>query len=85
MENLIKELPVKFPPKHKADKEIPGKENTEEDLKKLARSEIKKLLQQLILLYHPDHVSEDEHGKKYKVLCEEVTKILTAKYECFKG
>lgn len=48
------------------------------------RSDVKKALSKLILLYHPDHVDIKEHGGKYFVLCEEITKALTKKYEFFK-
>ena len=44
----------------------------------------KKLLQKLIIHWHPDKVSkESEEDKKWYIVCEEITKKLTAKYSEF--
>ena len=43
--------------------------------------EYKKLLVKALSVYHPDKVDENHHGKKWKVLCEEITKMLTFHYE----
>ena len=44
-----------------------------------------KLLQKLITHWHPDKVSkESQEDKKWYIVCEEITKKLTAKYEQFK-
>ena len=48
-------------------------------------TEVKKLYLKAVIHYHPDKVSEEEHGKKWKVLTEEITKILLRTYECYKG
>ena len=37
-----------------------------------------------IIHYHPDRQNVEKHGKKWKVLCEEITKILTSRYESHK-
>jgi len=43
-----------------------------------------KLLQKLIIHWHPDKVSkESEEDKKWYIVCEEITKKLTAKYSEF--
>ena len=41
-------------------------------------------LQKAVIHYHPDKVDVKEHGMKWKVLCEEIEKILTRKYESYK-
>lgn len=74
--SLIKHLYLKYP--HKLSSwEKPG----EEDMKKwdslvIPSKECKKLLTKALILYHPDKVDENEHGKKWKILCEEITKML---------
>ena len=63
-----------FPPKHrkKAVKPIVfvGKE--------------KKVCTALSALYHPDKIKE-EHGQKYKVLCEEIVKRINQRLANYKG
>ena len=45
----------------------------------------KKLLQRLIIHWHPDKVNKDtEDNKKWFIICEEITKKLTAKYSVLK-
>ncbi|KAK7108007.1 uncharacterized protein [Littorina saxatilis] len=46
--------------------------------------DLKKLFLKAVVHYHPDKVQEEEHGAKWKVLTEEITKLLTAHYECLK-
>lgn len=41
-------------------------------------------LRQAIGHYHPDKNPADEHGAKWHVLCEEITKRLNLKYEAYK-
>ena len=48
-------------------------------------AELKKLYQKAVVHYHPDKVDEEEHGAKWKVLTEEITKLLTNIYEFYKG
>ena len=46
----------------------------------------KKMLMKLIIHWHPDKVSkETEEEKKWCIICEEITKKLTAKYTLMKG
>jgi len=46
----------------------------------------KKMLMKLIIHWHPDKVSkETEENKKWFIICEEITKKLTAKYSLMKG
>ena len=44
----------------------------------------KKLLLKFLSDYHPDRNSEKDHGKKWQVLAEEITKMVTRFYECMK-
>ena len=63
-----------FPPKHRKKAVKPtvlaGKE--------------KKACIALSALYHPDKI-KDEHGQKYKVLCEEIVKRINQKLSEYKG
>ncbi|XP_031557583.1 uncharacterized protein LOC116294175 [Actinia tenebrosa] len=57
---------------------------SEEDMAKWAKmemKELKKVLLKGINAYHPDKIDAEEHGEKWKTLCEEITKLLTAHYE----
>ena len=40
---------------------------------------------EVVVIYHPDHVDKDLHTEKYYVLCEEVTKEWTFRYNNLKG
>ena len=46
--------------------------------------DLKKLYQKAVIHYHPDKVDVEQHGKKWKVLSEEITKLLTRHYEFYK-
>nr|KAG5691789.1 hypothetical protein BaRGS_003185 [Batillaria attramentaria] len=67
-----------YPPKNKLHKlgEVPSAPDM---------NQVKKLYQKAVTHYHPDKVTEEEHGKQWKVLTEEITKFLTRTYESFKG
>ena len=45
----------------------------------------KKEYQKLLFLYHPDKVDVGQHGMKHHVLCEEITKALSSRYQGIKG
>lgn len=70
-----------FPPKnkdHKLEASVKRKgQHVEHDV-------LKKTLQKAIIHYHPDKVDTEQHGKVWKVLCEEITKRLTCRYERMK-
>ncbi len=68
-----------FPPKETTSKPPP-----EKDVKKMAKGskELKKVFQKAVLHYHPDKQDAEKHGKKWEVLCDEITKMLTGVYEC---
>ena len=54
-------------------------------MSELEHGELKKLYLRAVIHYHPDRVDEEEHGAKWKVLTEEITKLLTSSYEIYKG
>ena len=66
-----------FPPKHKENPKMPAVSQTFE--------KIKKAYIKLTTYYHPDHIDIDVHGEKYKVLCEEVAKRISARYTKMKN
>lgn len=69
----------KLPPKR--DLKLPKKS----ELKKASRKELKKLFLKAVACYHPDKQDIDVHGKKWRVLCQEITKSFTCLYERYKG
>ena len=78
---LIKFLYVNYPPKNPA-----WKKPSDEDMEKWSEldsdsKEYKKLLVKALSVYHPDKVDENLYGMKWKVLCEEIRKMLTYHYE----
>jgi hypothetical protein len=42
-------------------------------------------MQKLVYFYHTDRVSKGDHGLKYYVLCEEIVKVVTNRYNRMKG
>ena len=78
---FIKHIYDNYPPKvpswkKPSDNEIKDWESLDTDSK-----DYKKLLTKALFFYHPDKVDEMLHGMKWKVLCEEITKMLTYHYE----
>ncbi|ESO85394.1 hypothetical protein LOTGIDRAFT_154889 [Lottia gigantea] len=67
-----------YPPKNKKHKlaEIPYIPELQQ---------IKKFYQKVVVHYHPDKVDIKKHGMEWKVLSEEIVKILTRQYEHYKG
>ena len=45
----------------------------------------KKILMKMVTYYHPDRIQKEVHGMKYLVMCEEINKILSSRYNCMKG
>ncbi|XP_069111521.1 uncharacterized protein [Argopecten irradians] len=77
---LLEYLYKDFPPKNPVHKEvfvmpIDPKEKEALDLEKK-----KKLYQKAVVNYHPDRVTISEHGAQWKVVTEEITKILNRRY-----
>jgi len=54
----------------------------DEDLDK--RANIKQALKKALQHFHPDKQDKEQHGKKWTVLCEEITKLLNGRYDSFK-
>lgn len=52
--------------------------------KKDYNAEMKAVLKKAVVHYHPDRSEPEVNGMKWKVFCEEVCKLLTARYESFK-
>lgn len=82
--SFIKHLYLKYPPML-SSRVKPG----EEDMKKwdslvIRSKEYKKLLLNTLRSYHPDKAGENERGKEWEVLCEEITKMLNLHYESVK-
>lgn len=78
-DDFLKFVYKTFPPKKKSHKlKVP--KMTDPD----SHTKMKKTLQKAIIHYHPDSADEEKHGKKWKVLCEEITKYFTQRYERMK-
>ena len=76
-EDLLRHIYKKYPPKnenHKLNDSLLEGEN----------QNIKKALRESLLHYHPDRLKAKDLGKKWVVLCEEITKYLNRKYEMYK-
>ena len=74
---LLRFVYKKFPPKN------PQHRLDEADL--ADSSKRKHVLLKAIQHYHPDKQNRDDHGTKWVVLCEEITKFLNRRYEEYKG
>ena len=46
---------------------------------------MKRAFAKLLGYYHPDKVDTSIHGEKYRVLCEEIAKRVSARYAELKG
>ncbi|XP_046564313.1 uncharacterized protein LOC124273140 [Haliotis rubra] len=73
LEFLYKTYPPKNPIYKKED--LPDKPDM---------TQLKKVYCKAVTHYHPDKVDVEEHGLKWKVLSEEITKLLTNHYEGLK-
>ena len=81
--SFIKHLYVNYPPKLSSWVK-PGEE-VMKNWDSLGRSkEYKRLLLEALRRYHPDKVGQNEHGKEWEVLCDEITKMLNLHYESAK-
>jgi len=70
----------KFPPKHRQESEWKHLVPKDED----DGMSMKKRMMKLVTIYHPDRVDKTVHSSKYHVLCEEITKELTNRYNMLK-
>ena len=70
---LIEFLYNNFPVKHKKNCKRPELKDPSN------RVEKRRVCFILASLYHPDKIQVNEHGLKYKVLCEEITKVINGR------
>jgi len=73
---LLRHIYKTYPPKnpeHKLD---------DKDLDNSTK--MKKAVLTAIQHYHPDKQDKEKHGRKWAVLCEEITKLLNGRYETYK-
>ena len=79
-EAFLRHIYQKHPPKRKELKlgKIPDVESD------TYWNDMKALLRNAIIHYHPDKIDIEKHGNAWKVLCEEISKYLSSKYETFK-
>ena len=69
-----------YPPRWKEDCTLPDTLPDE----KAEASEWKPIFKAAVIHYHPDKTNVETDGKRWKVLCEEISKILTGIYESMK-
>ena len=78
-QELIDFLFKTFPPKHRDNAKKP-------EVKDLNNAGQKKRAYYLLSsYYHPDKVDANKYGMKYKILCEEISKRINAKYGAMNG
>ena len=77
VEDLLRHIYKTHPPKNKNQK-------LNESLLSGENRNVKKALRESLLHYHPDRLKAKDLGKKWVVLCEEITKYLNRKYEVYK-
>lgn len=78
---FIKYIYANYPPKLPSWKKPSDDEMEEWESLDTGSKDYKKILTKALFYYHPDKVDEKRHGMKWKVLCEEITKMLTYHYE----
>ncbi|XP_031557582.1 uncharacterized protein LOC116294173 [Actinia tenebrosa] len=71
-----------YPPKN--SKWVKPSEKDMAKWAKMKKKDFKKVLLKGIYDYHPDKIDAEEHCEKWKTLCEEITKLLTAHYDYLK-
>ena len=75
LESFVDFLFEEFPPKHKKRAVKP----------EVLGGDYNKVLITLSAFYHPDKVDAEVHGMKYKVLCEEIVKVINLKLGQYKA
>jgi len=81
---LIKHVYASYPPKSSTWEKPSDDDMTKWDSLERGSKEYKKLLVKALAVFHPDKVDDKEHGLKWKVLSEEITKMITNHYESTK-
>ena len=69
--DLLTYIYANHPPKKEGQAMKAGQEHT--------------ILKHAILHYHPDKQNKEEHGREWFVLCEEISKLLTNRFNHLKG
>ena len=77
---LLKHIYENHPPKNDKFKLGPLPDAGDDDYS----ITLKQLLRKACIHYHPDKVDVKKHGMQWKVLCEEINKHITSRYEVFK-
>ena len=75
-DGFLRHIYKTYPPKN------PEHKLNDKDVGEWTKS--KKILLTAIFHYHPDKQDKEKHGKKWAVLCEEITKLLNRRYETCK-
>ena len=78
---LIKHVYTSYPPKSSSWEKPSDDEISKWDSLERGTKEYKKFLLKALAVFHPDKVDDKEHGMKWKVLSEEITKMITNYYE----
>ncbi|KAL9988513.1 hypothetical protein ACROYT_G002967 [Oculina patagonica] len=78
---LIKHVYNTYPPKTPSWEKPSDDDMAKWDSLECGTKEFKKVLVKALAVFHPDKVDEKEHGMKWKVLSEEITKMITSYYE----
>jgi len=83
-EDLVSFLLDKLPPRHRPAGDW---RHLEEEVRasEAHSKERKRAFQKLVTIYHPDRVDKEKFDDKYHVLCEEICKELTSRYNNLKG
>lgn len=78
---LIKHVYSNHPPKSTSWEKPSDDDMAKWDSLERGTKEYKKVLIKALAVFHPDKVDDKEHGMKWKVLSEEITKMITHYYE----
>ncbi|KAJ7372330.1 hypothetical protein OS493_019775 [Desmophyllum pertusum] len=78
---LIKHVYNTYPPKSTTWEKPSDDDMAKWESLQSGTKEYKKVLVKALAVFHPDKVDEKEHGMKWKVLSEEITKMITNYYE----
>ena len=78
--SFLRHIYKTYPPRWKGDVSLP--DDLPDD--SAANSEWKPLYKNAVIHYHPDKVNVEADGKRWKVLCEEIFKMLSSSYEMMK-
>ena len=75
LQQILVFIYTNHPPKNSPDYELP---------KKIPADDLKKLYRKALGHYHPDKVDKEKHGMQWYVLCDEISKVLSSRYQNLK-